>query len=102
MNPESSPQPLPHPGVKPCAHMKVLISSLADGTLTGMVRWFAEQHANGCEHCGQTLENLVVLRSRLRAINAFPKKEETLTLTVERRTSLEAAWQAMDEGNGEE
>jgi hypothetical protein len=101
VNPESSPQPLPHPGVKPCSHMKLLLSSLADGTLTGMVRWFAEQHARGCEHCGQTLENLLILRSRLRAINSFPKKEDSLALTAERRAALEATWKEMDERSEE-
>ena len=102
MNPESKPQPLPHPGVQPCSYMKLLLSSLADGTLTGMVRWFAEQHARGCEHCGQTLENLLVLRSRLRAISASQPKDTPLSLTPERRASLEATWKDIDERNGEE
>ncbi len=102
MNQESNSQPLPHPDVQPCSHMKLLLSSLADGTLTGMVRWFAAQHAKGCEHCGQTLENLLVLRSRLRAMNLSQPADSPLTLTAERRASLEAAWNEIDVINGEE
>lgn len=84
---------------KPCPQMKGLLSALADGTLTGIPRWYAEHHVKGCPHCTKTLASLHVLRDRVRALGV-PVLEESAgeaaasrvtAIPAERRVSLESA-----------
>lgn len=79
---------------RPCPHMKTLLSMLADGTLTGIARWYAENHAGRCPRCGEALASLRVLRDRLLALGI----PETRTLTAERFASLQAALDRIDAG----
>jgi hypothetical protein len=73
--------------------MKVLLSALADGTLAGVVRWYAEKHTRDCPGCAQTLDALHDLRGRLHALNA---PDDGNALSAERRRSLEAAFDTID------
>jgi len=93
---------------RPCPQMKGLLSSLSDGTLGGIARWYAENHVKGCPHCSATLSSLRTLRDRLRALGvpALPEeatefeKPVTDLLPAERRLALEAALAEMDSSAG--
>ena len=80
--------------LKPCSHMKTLLSALADGSLTGLARWFTENHAKGCPGCGHTLANLQTLRERVRTLGV-PEGAE-LRLPEDRWAQIEAAWEVQD------
>lgn len=94
---------------KPCPHMTTLISALSDGSLRGLARWYAEQHARGCPRCAAALDALRQQRQRLRALGMpAPTEADTATtapsphalaLSPERRAALEAAWAGLDENN---
>lgn len=79
---------------RPCPHMKTLLSALADGTLSGIARWYAENHAVRCPRCGEALASLRVLRDRLRTLGV-PGGD---TLSAERVATLEAALDRIDTG----
>lgn len=80
---------------KPCPHMKVLLSALADGSLDGIARWYAEKHASQCPRCGESLASLKVLRERIRTLGV--PESEPLHLPDERWQQLEAAWERVDQ-----
>ncbi len=87
----------------PCPHLRTLISALSDGSLTGIARWYAAQHAKGCPRCAAALVALRAQRERLRALG-LPSHQATPatsapapTLSPERRAALEAAWRRLDE-----
>jgi len=84
--------------LKPCPHMKTLLSALADGSLTGVARWFTENHAKGCPGCGYTLGTLRTLRERVRALGV--PEQATLQLPEDRWAKVEAAWEEQDRTTG--
>lgn len=79
--------------------MKTLLSALADGTLTGIARWYATNHARNCPGCGAALASLQTLRDRLRTLGvpAEVNNEPPLTLTPERRARLNALLDTVDQ-----
>jgi anti-sigma factor RsiW len=82
----------------PCPQMKSLLSSLADGTLRGLLRRYADAHLARCEHCQSALRGLERLRVRLHLLTVAPPASELLPeLTPERRAAVEAAWEQMGE-----
>jgi hypothetical protein len=86
----------------PCPQMKSLLSSLADGTLRGLLRRYADAHLARCEHCQSALRGLERLRVRLHLLTVAPASSEPLPeslteLTPERRAAVEAAWEKMGE-----
>ncbi len=88
------------PDGTPCPHLRTLISALSDGSLTGLARWYAAQHAKGCSRCANALVALRAQRDRLRALG-LPSPEAAApappVLSPERREALEAAWRRLDE-----
>jgi hypothetical protein len=78
----------------PCSHMKTLLSALADDSLTGLARWYAENHARSCPGCSSALGNLKVLRERVRALGV--PSPESLRLPAERWDAIEAAWDELE------
>lgn len=82
--------------IKPCPHMKILLSALADDTLTGVMRWFTEQHARGCTRCGSAVVHLRELRTQLRTLNTSSPIAGELRLSEERLTAVEVAWNRID------
>lgn len=70
--------------------MKTLLSGLADGTLSGLARRYAEWHVGGCPGCAAGLRALRALRTRLHALSARPL--DTTSLPDERRAAVQKAW----------
>lgn len=79
---------------RPCPHMKTLLSALADGSLTGLARWYAEHHAQRCPGCGSSLVNLKTVRERIRTLGV--PDGDTLQLSEDRWAAIEAAWDAQE------
>ena len=91
-----------------CGFMREMLSSLADGTAKGIVRWYAEQHVAGCPNCSAALSGLKELRVRLRAFGLPSIKDEETGITElkaptlhllspERRAAIAAAWESIEE-----
>jgi len=90
-----------------CGFMRELLSSLADDTLRGVMRWYAEHHVAGCPHCSAALVGLRELRARLRefglpAVNREEKATDAVVsslrlLSPERRAAIAAAWESLDQ-----
>ena len=93
-----------------CGFMREMLSSLADGTLKGVMRWYAEHHVAGCPHCSAALVGLRELRTRLREFGLpavvpdepidVPVAKEGGSLRLlspERRAAITAAWEKMDQ-----
>lgn len=53
-----------------CGFMQEMLNALADGTATGITKWYAERHVDGCPHCAAALSGLNRLRARLKATGA--------------------------------
>lgn len=89
------------PDGTPCPHLRTLISALSDGSLSGIARWYATQHAKGCPRCAAALVALRAQRERLRALGLpshdAPAAPPAPALSPERRAALEAAWSRLDE-----
>ena len=49
--------------------MAALVSSLADGSLTGITRWYTQLHVNGCHKCRPAVKQIETLRLRLNRIS---------------------------------
>jgi len=90
---------------RPCPHMVVPLSQLADGTARGLIKWLAEQHIEHCPQCSASLKGLRALRERLRQLglpapttveaavaDTPPLSEPKDGLNPARRATLEAAW----------
>ncbi len=75
---------------KPCPHMRLLVSALADGALRGIARWYTQKHIDGCPQCRKGLATIRDVRGRLRAIHA--EVDAQAPLTPEQWAAVEAAW----------
>ena len=60
----------PHDTEPGCGFMQEMLNGLADGTATGITKWYAERHVAGCPHCAAALSGLNRLRARLKASGA--------------------------------
>jgi hypothetical protein len=77
--------------------MRTLLSALADGSLSGLVRWYAESHTKLCVHCSETLEALQALREQLRELpQAALEVNRGMALSEDRWKMLDAAWSELD------
>lgn len=81
--------------IKPCPHMKTIISSLVDGAVTGIVKRYGLWHIGHCPRCQAALQALRDLHARLAALAAKPTDRPD-TLSADRRSNLEAAWDRLD------
>ena len=86
---------------KPCPHMRVWVSALADGTLAGIVRWYTERHIAGCPQCQKGLANVHALHQRLQQISADGGRDAE-PLPPARWAALDASWKAAEEIRAEE
>jgi len=85
--------------ITPCRHMTVLLSSLVDGNLPSLLRWYAQWHSEKCNNCGLALRALYELRNRLRALTA---SDELPALLPERRQAMEQAWAQLEKQQARE
>ncbi len=86
--------PNPH-DLKPCPHMRILVSSWLDGALAGFALWYTEFHIAHCPQCRSSLPFLRTLHSRLAQMGA---NSPEAALAPERWEQVEAAWRAADPG----
>ena len=77
--------------LKPCAHMRTLVSAWTDGTLRGLPRWYTEAHLKGCPQCQASLPFLRSLKARVGELADAGPAPEPLADT--RRLAVEAAWE---------
>lgn len=77
--------------LKPCAHMRTLVSAWTDGTLRGLPRWYTEAHIKGCPQCQASLPFLRSLKARFGEMAEAGPAPEPLTDT--RRLAVESAWE---------
>ena len=75
---------------KPCAHMRTLVSALADGALSGVARWYTLRHIDGCAQCRKGMATIMEVQERLRVIHA--EGGEEASLSPEQWAAVEAAW----------
>lgn len=92
----SVPPPDPVLPARPCPWMRTLVSGLADGSLRGLSRWFAEQHVAACRPCSHAHRALTALRGRLRGLADAPAVNDALD--PGRRQTLERRFDAVDAG----
>ena len=82
---------------KPCRHMERWVDALADGSLRGWRRWYAQMHISGCNQCRATLERLQRVRQRLQAYRAASDALLPASLPPEKRLALDAALDAIEQ-----
>ena len=75
--------------VKPCWHMQTLVSAWVDGRLSGLARWYTEQHVKSCPQCQASVPFLQTLHFRLSELSQAPAAEK---LSDPRWQAVEAAW----------
>jgi len=76
--------------LKPCPHMRTLVSAWVDERLTGLARWYTERHIQACRQCRSSLPFLRAMRARLRHLGALPAEA---ALAPERWAQVEAEWE---------
>jgi len=76
--------------LKPCPHMRTLVSAWIDDRLTGLARWYTERHIQGCRQCQSSLPFLRGMRARLLRLAAPPPDA---ALAPERWLQVEAEWE---------
>ncbi|MEO7717803.1 MAG: zf-HC2 domain-containing protein [Capsulimonas sp.] len=84
--------------IRPCWHTRSLLSALVDGELTGWVRKYVQWHVAHCPRCLAALDALKQLSQRLRGLGepaslAADNKIQAPTLSADRWTAMEAAWE---------
>ena len=75
---------------KPCPHMRLLVSALSDGALTGIARWYTVKHLDGCAQCRKGMATIMEVRERLRVVHE--ESGEEAQLSPEQWTAVEEAW----------
>ena len=76
--------------VKPCWHMQTLVSAWVDGRLSGLARWYTEQHVKDCPQCQASVPFLKTLHFRLSDLG---KKPDPAKLSDAQWQAVEAAWE---------
>jgi hypothetical protein len=51
--------------LKPCPHMRGLVSAHVDGNLHGIAEWYTDLHIKGCPQCQASIPFLKSLKDRL-------------------------------------
>jgi hypothetical protein len=77
--------------LKPCPHMRTLVSAWIDGKLTGLVKWYTERHIHDCEQCSKSIPFLQRMQERLRTLANSTNAPSDESLSGERWEKLDAA-----------
>jgi hypothetical protein len=75
--------------------MKTIISALIDNKVTGLIKSYALWHIHHCPRCQAALQALRDLHARLHILATKPTNAPS-TLSEDRRSRLEAAWDAVE------
>jgi anti-sigma factor RsiW len=85
--------------LKPCPHMRTLVSARIDGNLTGLAKWYTERHIHDCEQCSKSVPFLQRMQERLRGLEpATVDDQPSEQLTTDRWRQLESALDKVDSG----
>lgn len=78
--------------IRPCFHMKMLLSASCDQALNQAWQWFTDLHVRFCPRCAEALVALHELQQRLHSLvePINPPAEEGLS--PDRWAQLELAW----------
>ena len=95
MEPETQTTTELHP-IEPCPHMRVLVSSLSDGTLKGPARWYTRFHVVTCPKCKAALKALQALHGRLEVLGKEPAKGAAPHLSLNRQEAVKTACDEID------
>ena len=79
--------------LKPCPHMRTLVSAWIDNRLTGIAKWYTEWHVKHCPQCQSSLPFLRSLHERMRQLAG--RGDETIPEL--RWAKIESAWEKLDE-----
>ncbi len=85
-------KPEPH-DLKPCPHMRILVSAWIDDALTGLARWYTAWHVAHCPQCAASLPFLQGLRDRMRDLESAGGD---VHLPPERWATVEEGWEQME------
>ena len=77
---------------KPCPHMRGLVSQLADDALSGLKKWYTEQHVKGCPQCQTGLDSICEVKGRLQTLDA----DAPAALPPAAWNAVEQEWQAAE------
>lgn len=81
--------------LKPCPHMRTLVSAWIDGKLTGLAKWYTERHIHDCRQCSASVPFLRKMHDRLRGLAGVEDNESTLA--TDRWQNLDAAFDRVEE-----
>lgn len=81
--------------LKPCPHMRALVSAWIDGRLTGLARWYTERHVKDCPQCRSSIPFLRSMHARLLSLGA---PQEAAALEPGRWARVEAEWERAERG----
>ncbi|HEX5323563.1 MAG TPA: zf-HC2 domain-containing protein [Capsulimonadaceae bacterium] len=86
--------------LKPCFHMRTLVSAWVDGKLTGIAKWYTEWHIKHCPQCQCSLPFLRGLHDRLQSLATQPRGEDEAEsqLSEPRWSHIEEGWDKVDAG----
>jgi hypothetical protein len=82
--------------IRPCWYMHRWVNALADSSLSGLARWYANLHVAGCPQCRTALDELRALRDRLRTLGKASASLRPGAITRGRWETLQAELDALD------
>ena len=80
--------------LKPCPHMRLLVSAHIDSMLPGIADWYTRQHIKGCPQCQASMPFLASLKSRLGELDS--NSTGATALSQERLDVVEARLKTLD------
>lgn len=75
--------------LKPCPHMRTLVSAWLDNQLHGLALWYTKRHVAHCRRCQSSAPFLRTMHSRLRELG---EPDPEALLTPDRWEKVENAW----------
>jgi hypothetical protein len=79
--------------LKPCSHMRGLVSAHIDGKLGGVADWYTRFHIKGCAQCSASIPFLVSLKSRLSSLDTEIEED---ALGSDRHAAIDAELAKID------
>ena len=81
--------------IRPCRHMARWVDALADGSLHGIVRWYAQLHVKSCRQCRSTLHSIRRVKEQLQALR---HRDHMTTSASSNQLSLTARFDEVEKG----
>jgi hypothetical protein len=82
--------------LKPCSHMRTLVSARVDNKLSGLAGWYTDHHIKGCAQCQASIPFLTSLKERLLELESDGSDDR---LQATRMESIEQNLQKIDAGD---